>query len=102
LSRDRSLGDLRLTQDSGGRMVLRRNRIEIGNSDSIRFCLQGKSGKTLSSQVGVFFRGERVLVARVLVARVLLEAVETGPEAKPVSFLLLHPSVYCSNHEGEE
>jgi hypothetical protein len=78
-------------------MVLRRNRIEIGNSDSIRFCLQGKSGKTLSSQVGVFFRGERVLVARVL-----LEAVETGPEAKPVSFLLLHPSGYWPNHEGEE
>ena len=97
MSRDRSLGDLRLTQDSGGRMVLRRNRIEIGNSDSIRFCLQGKSGKTLSSQVGVFFRGERVLVARVL-----LEAVETGPEAKPVSFLLLHLSVCWSNHEGEE
>jgi serine/threonine protein kinase len=30
--------DLRLTRDSGGRMVLRRNGIEIGNSDSIRFC----------------------------------------------------------------
>ena len=37
--RNRGQGDLRLTQEGGGRMVLRRNEVEILNSDSIRFCL---------------------------------------------------------------
>ena len=39
LSRNRGQGDLRLTREGCGRMVLRRNGVEIGNSDSIRVCL---------------------------------------------------------------
>ncbi len=39
MPRNRGQGDLRLTREGGGRMVLRRNGVEIGNADIERFLL---------------------------------------------------------------
>jgi hypothetical protein len=56
-----------------------------------------KGGENIIEPSSSFFRGGRVLVARVL-----LEAVETGPEAKIRFHSCCCIPRYWSNHESEE
>ena len=90
--RNRGHGDLRLTRDSGGRMVLRRNGIEIRNPIQLGFACNERWRKHYPDQAILKFSARGVGRGRAGFARKRLSSME--PRSGFVA-AVESPGVYC-------